>query len=169
MLIVAVLNVALRLSVYDVALSQLISLVLLVITLPLAVLFGFYTFRVGDDYDSDSLVEAGVLCIVLAVVSSIVASPAFLSGGLLAFSQGLPALGPILYFFAFLLLLVVSFLFPITFILGTSNMKEKTSLTEFSTVMTLALVGLFIPGFFALAIIQFGVALSSFAKFGETP
>jgi hypothetical protein len=133
------------------------------ITFFLAVVFGVYTFKVGDDYDINSLVEVGGLGVVAAVGSLIVMSPFLVSGGLVVFSPSLIVV-PVLYLVGVLLWLVAAFLFPIVFILATSKMKEETGLKEFSRAMIFSIVGLLVPGFFALAIIQFGIGLSSPAK-----
>jgi hypothetical protein len=166
--VVVLLNVTLYSAVFTPEVSQLVSLFVLVTMLPLALLFGFYTFKVGDDYDIHELIEAGVLCVVSEVVSLILLSPAFLGGGFFFFYGVLSFFDTLIYFVAFLLLFV-AILFPILFIVGVSRMREETGLGEFGRAMAFALGGFIIPGLFGLAVIQFGVALSSLVKIQEAP
>jgi hypothetical protein len=166
-IVVTLVNVTLYSSILTLEATQTLFLLILVAMLPLSILFGFYTYRLGDEYDVNALLEAGFLCIASEIMSLAIASPAFLGGAILFFSQTVSFLGSVLFFVVYLLLLAAGIIFPIVFIIGLSGLKERTHLDEFGRAMALAIGGFLIPGLFGLAVIQFGVGLSSLAKLGE--
>jgi hypothetical protein len=162
--------------IYQILNSIMFAVILVAtITIGIMILYGYFIYKVGSQYDVGSLKLAGISNIIVAL-----AVPVLIYGiyqftiALLAIPIPPPiyitpyiigALGPMLLGAA--AVGIFGFISIISFLVGCSGMKNKTGIDGFHTAMILGIVGIFIGITGPIAVIIFGSALKTLSTQGE--
>jgi hypothetical protein len=145
-----------------------------VITIPISLLFGYYTYRAGDVQGVGSIKVAGVSMMIVSV------SAVPLIYSLYTLFQDIPNLIGLsstdlyttLMSSLTLMLLgaalagIFGLVFFVAFLVGLSNMKNTTGIGDFGTAMWLVIISIFIGITFPIGILLFGSGLSKLARQG---
>jgi hypothetical protein len=153
-------------------------MVVAAITIPIMLIFGYYSYRVGDVQGLGSLKLAGVSMIIVSLaIAPLIYSVYLVFQDLI---QELPSLvvlpyteiGPRLMQLLAPVLMsgtiigLFYLIFAISFIVGLSNLRNNTGIGDFGTAMWLAIIGLFIGITFPIGVIMFGSGLNKLATQG---
>lgn len=146
--------------------------VVLGITMMITIIFGYFLYKVGSQYDVGSLKLAGISAIIISL-----AIPAVIYGlyqfVMVLVSMPIPppititsyilgALGPVLLGAA--VMGIFYLVFFISFLIGASGMKNKTGIDGFHTAMILGIVAIFVVITLPIGIMIFGSALNKLAR-----
>ncbi len=142
------------------------------ITMPITIIFGYFLYKVGSQYDVGSLKVSGISGIIVALGIPVVIYGLYqLPMALLSIptpppptitSYILGALYPLLLGAA--VVAIFGLIFFISFLIGASGMKNKTGIDGFHTAMILGIVGIFVGITLPIAVIIFGSALNRLAR-----
>jgi hypothetical protein len=142
------------------------------ITIPIMIIFGYFLYKVGSQYDVGSLKVAGISSIIIAlgipvliygvyqllmtVVSLPIPPPVYITsyiyGSLTAILLGAALVG------------IFGLIFFISYLLGASGMKRETGVEGFHTAMILGIVAIFVGITLPIGMIIFGSALKTLAR-----
>jgi hypothetical protein len=142
------------------------------ITMVITIVFGYFLYKVGSQYDVGSLKLAGISAIIvslgipvviyglsqlLTVILSIPSPPpvtitSYILGAVYPLLLGAAVVG------------IFGLVFFISFLIGASGMKNRTGIDGFHTAMILGIVGIFVGITLPIGIIIFGSALSRLAR-----
>jgi hypothetical protein len=144
------------------------------VTIPISIMFGYYSYKVGRMYNLSSLKLAGISIMIVAI------AVVPLTYSLYVLFQDLPSLmtlPPVQAYQSLMSLLflmiggvglaaIFGLIFLIAFIIGLSNMKNATGVGDFGTAMWLTIAGFLISITFPIGIILYGSGLSKLARQG---
>jgi hypothetical protein len=142
------------------------------ITMLITIIFGYFLYKVGSQYDVGSLKVAGISAVIvslgipvviyglsqlLIVIVSIPSPPpltitSYIFGAVYPLLLGAAVVG------------IFGLVFFISFLIGASGMKNRTGIEGFHTAMILGIVGIFVGITLPIGIIIFGSALSRLAR-----
>lgn len=146
--------------------------VVLGITVLITIIFGYFLYKVGSQYDVGSLKVAGISGIIVALgIPFVIYGLYQLLMALLSIptpppltitSYILGAVYPLILGAA--VVAIFGLIFFISFLIGASGMKNKTGIEGFHTAMILGIVGIFVGITLPIGVIIFGSALNSLAR-----
>jgi hypothetical protein len=142
------------------------------ISMPIMIIFGYFLYRVGSQYDVGSLKVAGISSIIVALgvplliyglyqflmaLFSIPSPPpvsitSYIIGSLTSILLGAAIVG------------ICGLIFFISYLLGASGMKKETGVEGFHTAMILGIVAIFVGITLPIGMIIFGSALKTLAR-----
>lgn len=143
--------------------------IVLAITIPITMIFGYYMYKVGGQYDVGSLKVTGISAMIMGIGYPVALLGLYTFFNALTSIPLSPSPSPadiysILGSLEWLILgagvlAIFGLIFFISFIIGASGMKSRTSIDQFGSAMVLAIVGIFTGVTFPIGIILFGSAL----------
>jgi hypothetical protein len=149
-------------------------IVVAVITVPTAIVFGYFLYKVGKMYRLSSLQISGISVMIVSAAILPIVYGLYQLIEAIQYIAGLTATQILNSINTSLDILIMSaglaalfgVIFLITFIIGASGMKNATGISDFKTAMWLAIAGLFVSFLFPIAVLLFGTGLSRLAKQG---
>lgn len=148
--------------------------IVLAITIPVTVIFGYYSYKVSDQFGVGSVKVFGISAMIMGIASPIALF------GLYQFFQAVstipltPSPSPLVLnsLFGSLgvlilgagVLAIFGLIFFISFCVGANGMKHETGIDQFGSAMILAIVGIIVGITFPIGIILFGSALKKASK-----
>lgn len=160
-----------------------VVIVVVPIAMVIELLFGYYNVKIGSYYDISSLKLSGISSMILSfaaiplvigayefisIIQLFVSSPpSSILAALMSIVLGIGIGMAVLIMFLLLglfLAAVFGLIFIITFIIGLSNLKQQTGLSDFNIAMWLTIVGIFCGVTLPIGIIFYGRGLGKLAR-----
>jgi hypothetical protein len=150
------------------------------LTIPIAIMFGYFTYKAGNVYHTSSLQVAGASVMIVAVAVVPIVYGVYLVFEAVKYAVGLDTVAAVDYIMGSMgalalgaiLAVIFGLVFLISFIVGLSNLKNSTGVSEFGVAMWLMIVGLItmiigIGGILIpIGILLFGVGLGKSGRQG---
>jgi hypothetical protein len=145
--------------------------VVLAVTIPVTIIFGYFMYKVGGQYGLGSAQVAGISSIIIGVGSPVALYGLYQFFNFLTTitsSLSPPSINTIMGALGSLIIGagivgIFSFIFLISFIIVANGMKNITGIDQFGSAMVLAIVGIFFSITFPIGVILFGSALKKAA------
>jgi len=149
-------------------------IVVAALTIPISILFGYFSYKVGKMYNLGSLQLAGISMMIVAVTIVPLIYGLYQLPAALTYAITLPPAQATRYVIGSMGLLLMGaglaaifgLIFYIAFIIGLSGMKNATGISDFGTAMWLTIAGLLLTFLFPIGVLIFGSGLGKLARQG---